>query len=282
MSAATLPWTFGATFKAEYQNSLKNGFKKNRRIFDLVHRGYEDLFELQGEDRAFLTHKLTVMRAAASASKTPLVGMHIRHGDLHPFEVQYSNDYLPFERYTSAAKELFALFSLNKSSSEPTALLLASDDPDILSSPDLLNTLPSHLTVSRAQERIVLASKKTLEPAVPIRAPGSAYVKHVDENSGWEGGFYASLFFSLGKGHPSAPNQGASDEMQKAVLQLRELVGRAYLLDLAVMGHADAVVCASSSAACRIIAVIMGADKVSRGHWKNVDSDRPWSWDGQV
>ncbi|KAG9542623.1 hypothetical protein KCU79_g17956, partial [Aureobasidium melanogenum] len=189
---------------------------------------------------------------------------------------------LPFERYTSAASELFASFSPNKSSMEPTALLLASDDPDILSSHDLVNTLPSHLTVSRPQERIVLASKKTLEPAVPIRKPGSAYVKHVDENSGWEGGFYASLFFSLGKGHPSASKQGMDDEMQKAVLKLRELVGRAYLLDLAVLGHADATVCASSSAACRIIGVMMGADKVSKGQWKNVDDNRAWSWDGKV
>jgi hypothetical protein len=136
--------------------------------------------------------------------------------------------------------------------------------------------------VSRPQERIVLASKKTLEPAKPIRKPGSAYVKHVDENSGWEGGFYASLFFSLGRGHPSASDKGMGEEMQKAVLKLRELVGRAYLLDLAVVGHADAAVCASSSAACRIIGVMMGADKVYNGQWKNVDANRVWSWDGGV
>ncbi|CAD0083739.1 unnamed protein product, partial [Aureobasidium vineae] len=282
VSAATLPWTFGSAFKSEYQQSLKHGFKKNRPIYDLVRRGYQDLFDLQGEDGSFLAHKLTVMRAAASASQTPLVGMHIRRGDLHPFEVEYSHDYLPFERYTSAASELFASFSPNKSSMEPTALLLASDDPDILSSHDLVNTLPSHLTVSRPQERIVLASKKTLEPAKPIRKPGSAYVKHVDENSGWEGGFYASLFFSLGKGHPSASKQGMGDEMQRAVLKLRELVGRAYLLDLAVVGHADGAVCASSSAACRIIGVMMGADKMNNGQWRNVDGNRVWSWDGKV
>ncbi|KAI4728948.1 hypothetical protein E4T49_03357 [Aureobasidium sp. EXF-10728] len=282
VSAATLPWTFGSAFKAEYQQSLKHGFKKNRPIYDLVRQGYQDLFNLQGEDGSFLTHKLTVMRAAASASQTPLIGMHIRRGDLHPFEVEYSHDYLPFERYTSAASELFASMSPNKSSMEPTALLLASDDPDILSSHDLVNTLPSHLAVSRPQERIVLASKKTLEPAVPIRKPGSAYVKHVDENSGWEGGFYASLFFSLGKGHPSASKQGMGDEMQKAVLKLRELVGRAYLLDLAVVGHADGAVCASSSAGCRIIGVMMGADKVNNGQWRNVDGKRVWSWDGKV
>lgn len=228
---------------------------------------------------------MTVMRAAASASQTPIVGMHIRHGDLHPFELEYSNDYLPYERYTSAASELYASLLPNDSSPSPggaTALLLASDDPDILTSPDFLNTLPSHLTISRPQERIVLASKKTLEPAVPIRAPGSAYVKHVDENSGWEGGFYASLFFSLGKGHPSASNREMDNEMQKAVLRLRELVGRAYLLDLAVTSQADAVVCASSSAACRVMAVMMGAEKVSKGLWKNVDEIRAWSWNGEA
>ena len=54
--------------------------------------------------------------------------------------------------------------------------------------------------------------------------------------------------------------------------QLREYIGRAYLLDLAVLGGSDGVVCAVSSVACRILAVMLGWDKaMEEGKWVNVD-----------
>ena len=68
-------------------------------------------------------------------------------------------------------------------------------------------------------------------------------------------------------------NRGVSKE----AMQMRELVGRAYLLDLAVLGRTDAVVCAVSSAACRVLAVMMGYDKaIQKGLWNNVDGGYPW------
>jgi hypothetical protein len=54
-------------------------------------------------------------------------------------------------------------------------------------------------------------------------------------------------------------------------LRLRAVLGRAYLLDLAVLGRADAVVCGAGSAACQALGVMMGWDKVTGGAWRNVD-----------
>lgn len=283
VSAATLPWTFGPAFQDEYSRPRKYGVGKNREIYELVRTGYEDLFALVGDDAAFLHHKLSVLQRKSAATGEPTIGMHIRRGDRHPYEIEFSNDYLPLERYANAATELFSSLASNFTATEqdPSPLYLGSDDPDIYGSTDLATALPSQYTVARAQERIVLASKKTLEPAVPLR--NGAYTKHVDENSGWEGGFYGALFFGLGGGHPSlSGSTDVDEEVAQQAMALRQLVGRGYLLDLAVLGNADAVVCASSSAACRVLGVMMGWDKVAGGSWRNVDANRYWSWDGQV
>jgi hypothetical protein len=63
-------------------------------------------------------------------------------------------------------------------------------------------------------------------------------------------------------------------------LALRAVIARAYLLDLAVLGQADAVVCAVSSAACRVLAVMMGWEAVTEGRWRNIDGN--FGWQGVV
>ena len=75
-----------------------------------------------------------------------------------------------------------------------------------------------------------------------------------------------------------------TDEERKAeenAAAMRQLVGRGYLLDIDVLAHSDSVVCAVSSATCRILAVMMGWDKLKAGNWVNVDDGRSWSWDGE-
>jgi len=65
---------------------------------------------------------------------------------------------------------------------------------------------------------------------------------------------------------------------EEAVLP-RELVGRAYLMDMAVLGQSDAVVCTVSAMGCRLLAVMLGwenAFEVDGGRWKNVDGDFEW------
>jgi hypothetical protein len=62
-----------------------------------------------------------------------------------------------------------------------------------------------------------------------------------------------------------------------SALKLRQLVGRAYLLDLAVLGQSDRVVCALSAYGCRILAVMMGWERaIVDGGWINVDGDFDW------
>lgn len=167
-----------------------------------------------------------------------------------------------------------------------SAVFLASDDPDIYAAPEVVRA-------QRAQDRIVLASKTQLEAQLLSagggRAKGSPWV---DQIHGWEGGFFASQFWGLGMPdsniinnekdlHEKESRRKATESgvwvVSKEAMQMRELVGRAYLLDLAVLGKADAVVCAVSSAACRMLAVMMGHERaIEKGLWKNVDGGYPW------
>jgi hypothetical protein len=166
-----------------------------------------------------------------------------------------------------------------------SAVFLASDDPDVYAALEVERA-------QRAQDRIVMANKVQLEAQLLSggRPKGSPWVDRVH---GWEGGFFASQFWGLGMPEPNIINneedlheennrrKAVEDEGSRGVsneaMQMRELVGRAYLLDLAVLGRADAVVCAVSSAACRVLAVMMGYHKaIQKGLWKNVDGGYPW------
>lgn len=306
ISAATAKWSFGRAFEQEFTPVRKHGVHGHRRIFDLIRAGYEDLFELVGDDAAYATSRIAKLTGEAASHHGSLVAMQIRRGDLHPSEYQFSRDYLPLARYAGAARILSSRL-LGGNLSKPEAsnnaaglsspsdnirspLLLASDDPDIINSPEL-SQAATPFPVQKAQERIMLATKAALDqtsPKQPIRQPGSAYVKHVDENSGWEGGFFSALFFSLGRPSPSASQDrstgladAADGQVLEQVMRMRELVGRAYLLDLAVLGESDGVVCAVSSAACRLLGVMLGWEAVAEGRWFNVDDRRTWSWDGR-
>ena len=157
-------------------------------------------------------------------------------------------------------------------------VLLASDDADMFDHVELSGAM-------RAQTRISLASKKQL-------ASGGL---------GWEGGFFKDVFWGLGlpehvkeqkrAGSPrptkARPDEGSEIGKGNGViqghdrnyrtsptseaLQLRELLGRAYLLDLAMLARSDKVVCGVSSNACRILAVMLGWED-----WKNVDGNYGW------
>lgn len=311
VSAVTMHETFGIDFHEHFQSKHRSGTRKQRKIFNMARQGYEALFGLIGEDSIFSRQHLSSLREAADRDNYPILGVHIRRGDRHPFEYEFSHDYLPLERYTAAAKGTLLSPELGKSvnTSEPIPLLVASDDPDIIFAPEL-DQSDIQFRLERAQERIVLASKRNLVPTIPERPFGSAFVKHVDEVSGWEGGFFASLFRGLGRPNRSQhatfssarehrleveerlrTQQQADDverELSKEEKQaeenaaaLRQLVGRGYLLDLEVLSHSDAVVCAVSSATCRVLGVAMGWDAVRKGLWTNVDDGRGWSWDGE-
>jgi len=170
-------------------------------------------------------------------------------------------------------------------------VFLSSDDPNIFSAQEVSRA-------HRAQDRIVLASKSALE--AEHKKQGLKPHKYLDEIAGWEGGFYRDTFMHLGlqtprrapvTGTPSLVRWGnaqtvgeAKDVLQvgavpEQAMKLRELVGRAYLMDLAVMGQSDAVVCAVSAAGCRVLAVMMGwnnAFETTGLGWRNVDGGFEW------
>jgi hypothetical protein len=314
VSSSTAQWTFGPAFKAQYMRSNRFVREQQTQVFALVRAGYDALFHLADTDAGYVDERVSHFRGDAQNAQAPVVGVHIRRGDRHPFEYQYSHDYLPLSRYVDAAYEMLpslakkpisqifssitSFLSAPVHPSQPIAstpnLVLASDDPDIHLSDELLLALSAHdaspESLTRAQDRILLATKSALDAAANLTATKSLprgphaphdghtaiqYHKHVAENAGWDGGFYAAMFASLG-------NVGGPVSTTPQALEMRILVGRAYVLDVAVLARAsDAAVCAISSASCRVLGVAMGWEGVrSGGKWVNVDDGRGWSWDG--
>ena len=223
-----------------------------------------------------------------------MIGLHVRRGDRHPWEYQYQKSYIPYQTYIDVAhimldkafpspKHFFSSSSFTNAKAS-SKFLLASDDPDVYTASEFSAAI-------RAQETIVLASKDTLDAAArPISnsAPGT----FVEENVGWEGGFFQDVFWNLGRpssslprtqtttitaNHESIPENIHHQKPGELATQLRKLVGRAYLLDLAVLSKSDRIVCAVSSTTCRLLAVMMGWKRVQRGEWRNVDGGFEWS-----
>lgn len=204
-----------------------------------------------------------------------VIGLHVRHGDRRPYEFQYKDSYIPLDVYLDEAREqMYAAFNTtgpdgteDMMAEMKSLFVVASDDPDVYSSPEFAHTIP-------AQEQIRLASAKVLTPK-----PTGGTRRFVEEAVGWEGGFFAGMFWSLGLPSSTAVEKPDTNlPPTEEALRLRELVGRAYLMDLAVLGEgADRVVCTVSSMGCRLLAVMMGWDEAFvKGWWKNVDGDFSW------
>jgi hypothetical protein len=254
----------------------------------MARAGYQSLFQIRSDDAEYAATRHAELKFHAAGIDNAIIGVHVRRGDRHPFSPTYSLGYLPQRFYRDPAEDMASLFASSK-------IILASDDPEIYARGELAK-------YARAQERITLASKSS---------------KALKEGSvGWEGGFFKDLFWDLGlpaqahelkrqgsplptrqqgkttkggKGHvhESLPKDGKdgkgvvmrdyranpTPEAQK----LREFIGRAYLLELSILGQSDRVVCAVSSYTCRILAVMMGWERAfERGHWKNVDGGYTW------
>lgn len=129
-----------------------------------------------------------------------------------------------------------------------------------------------------------LASKAALDAAsAGSQAPPGN--KFVEENVGWEGGFFQDMFWDLGipsgfSKHSGSDGglHGEEGRVPDMAMQLRALVGKAYMLDLAVLGQADRIVCAASSVGCRLLAVMMGWEEaVKKKRWRNVDGGFAWT-----
>jgi hypothetical protein len=283
ISAATVAYTFGGAFEEHFEDPKKMEVFRQQPIFALARAGFEALFHLQSTDANYLNSRL-----ADFAKKTTMednmgrgltIGMHIRHGDRRPYEFQYKDSYIPNEVYLDEAREqLYKTFETSgKNGTEDlmsemkSIFIVSSDDPDVYSTTEFSHAM-------RAQEHISLASKTNSQPPKPSPSPR----KFVEESVVWEGGFFAGMFWSLGK--PPGSSATASKEIDPSqrpspeALKIRELIGRAYLLDLAILGKSDRIVCTVSSMGCRLLAVMMGWENAMvKNHWKNVDGAFEWS-----
>lgn len=286
VSDATVKSTFGHAFNEEYEDPRKMRTERQHKIFGLLRTGYEALFKLKGDDAKYVTDRTQELYAGIKEHGGISIGLHVRHGDKHPMEYQYQKDYIPLSRYMDTARDIYIDLieskqpnnkkSKSRKSTQdqifarhsPSRMILASDDPVVYDSPEIgQNSL-------RAQDRIVLATKAALEAASGKKNPW------IDEITGWEGGFYRDVFFSLGQAGSNNAGKVVDVEVSKEAMGLRELVGRAYLLDLAVLGQADTVVCTVSSTSCRLLGVMLGWDalvgKENERRWRSIDGSFGW------
>ncbi|KAF2098551.1 hypothetical protein NA57DRAFT_12216, partial [Rhizodiscina lignyota] len=273
ISAATFPHAFGMDFNNEFEDLRKTGVEQQRRIFALARTGYEALFHLADpDDVEYVKQRRSDVQETKEAGGMT-IGLHVRRGDRHPWEYQYSKDYIPLTHYMDEARQVLLDRYEHDEEEEkaPSAgvvaskLLLATDDPDIYDAPDVART-------ERAQTRIVLASKKAIEKANPDAQPKN---KYVDEIHGWEGGFFHDVFWGLGRDAPGA--SALASEPGDGVMQMRRWIGNGYVLDLAVLAEADVVVCGVSAMGCRLLAVMMGWERAfAQEGWRNVDGGFEW------
>lgn len=270
VSMATTPWTFGSKFLDGFEDGRKMGVRRLDKVFGMLRGGYEALFEgklVEEGDVRFLDERVAELRNGTAGGLE--VGVHVRHGDRHPYEFQYARSYVPISKYLEAAHD--ALAGIGSEEAHTSKIIVASDDPDVYAHDEVTSA-----GAIKAQNRLSLTP-------------------------GWAGGYFNELFWALGKydaerrphadGSPkpsrwdggvekrSRPEatQKTDERPTAEAMRMRVAVARAYLLDLVILGQADRVVCAVSSHTCRVLAVMMGWERaVEKGEWRNVDGD--WGW----
>lgn len=268
-----------------------------RELYNLARQGYEALFKLTAQDREYVFNRVMEHRAKTyavegAAHNGRIVGVHVRHGDCHPLEFQYADSYIPLSHYADAAHEMLnASVQGDGIAKAKSFMVLASDDPLVYDA-DELQSHSTGLASVRAQELIRLAGKEEVGGNNnKVKPAKNVMHKFTDETFGWEGGFFAAMFWNLGVSSLSAASPvgtaGAQQRFREPpsaeMVRLRSLVGRAYLMDLAALADMTAeegggVVCAVSAMGCRLLAVMMGEERAfGRGEWRNLDGDFGWN-----
>ncbi|KAK8056113.1 hypothetical protein PG993_001340 [Apiospora rasikravindrae] len=284
VSAATAKETFGNSFANEYEVLQRKDQDRERPMFDLARTGYEALFHLNHDDHSYVTSRIIELRKKAKAPQGhkhdgTVVGIHVRHGDQHPFEYQYRGAYIPLNLYADKAREIIEDLhntsapngGENVAAKQHSFTVIASDDPEVYDSEEFKHS-------PRAQEMIKLAAKaQTPQP----EQDRSVMHKFVEETFGWEGGFFASMFWNLGRSGINSDSAAASMPVTPSAetTRLRSFIGRAYLMDLAILAHgSDALICTISATGCRLMAVMMGWEKaINHGDWVNIDGNYQWA-----
>ncbi|KAL0469035.1 hypothetical protein QR685DRAFT_445931 [Neurospora intermedia] len=253
-----------------------------KKMFNLARLGHDALFRLNKDDNVYVDNRVRDLMARRIVPKTKgkqnglAIGIHVRRGDRHPFEYQYRSSYMPVNIYAETAREILedkfnhtgphrAEDAVAKSHS---LMILASDDPMIYQATELKGA-------TLAQERIKLAAKQEMKQPELDR---NVMHKFHDEAFGWEGGFFSAMFWNLGQSSSNADVEAHKKSPSADAIRLRSLVGRAYMMDLAVLADAsDVVICTVSAVGCRLLAVMMGWESaMEKGNWVNIDGGYGW------
>lgn len=287
VSSATAAEVFGGMLSPELSRPENSA---RRIMFNLARQGYDALFKLNNEDSEYVDNRVRDLTAKRVVPKSKgrqsgmAVGIHVRRGDRHPLEYQYRASYIPVNMYAEMARALLEdrynqtgpNGGEDKAAKEHSFMVLASDDP-------MVYEYEEFSTAFRPQERIKLASKAAIQKANPNK---QVMRKFVDETFGWEGGFFAPMFWNLGLASQSAENAAAKGPVPTKLsspsaetVRLRSLVGRAYMMDLAVLADvSDVVICTVSAMGCRLLAVMMGwEDAMESNKWINIDGHYRWT-----
>lgn len=287
VSAINAKEILGSTIDVDFEEGGQSLQRpEHQALYQMARQGYQDLYHLIPEDRDYVFNRVKENKMKAFASQGvahtgKIVGVHVRRGDRHPFEFQYADSYIPLNVYAERAREIInATFDgrgpdggEDRIGKDHSFLVLASDDPVVYESEEFRGA-------TRAQEQIRLAGKEQTDRGDIDK---SVMHKFVDESLGWEGGFFAAMFWHLGLSSMSAANAAKLPETRlppsSETIRLRSLVGRAYLMDLSVLAElSDSVVCTVSSMGCRMMAVMMGYKRAfDAGQWVNVDGEYGWS-----
>ncbi|KAF3360381.1 hypothetical protein VDGD_04379 [Verticillium dahliae] len=286
VTSATARSMWADSISKPYPRQGGHGDSSVRELYDLARAGYEALFKLNTEDAKYAEDRMNLLaRKTRTQGSSPnngmVVGVHVRHGDCHPLEYQYRSSYIPINAFTDKARHIIEVSYQGAGrggqddvpAQEHSLIVMASDDPMVYESDEFRGA-------HQAQDRIRLAGKQEVQKGNP-----NPRVMHhfVDDSFGWEGGFFAPMFWSLGQSGQS-PVNGVAGQTKKPqptadAVRLRSYIGRAYMLDLAVLsGSSDVVICTVSAMGCRLLAVMMGWERaMEKDNWVNVDGDYGWT-----
>ncbi|KAM0286994.1 hypothetical protein ACHAQH_000679 [Verticillium albo-atrum] len=286
VSSVTARNLWASSLNKPYPSQGSNSDTHSRELYALARAGYQALFKLNAEDAKYAEDRISLLaRKTRTQGSSPnngmIVGVHVRHGDCHPLEYQYRSSYIPTNVFTDRARQIIDVSYQGAGrggqddvpAQEHSLIVMASDDPTVYESEEFRGAY-------QAQDRIRLAGKKEVQ-----KGNQNPRVMHhfVDDSFGWEGGFFAPMFWSLGQSGQSpanaAPGQAKKPQPKEEAVRLRSYIGRAYMLDLAVLsGSSDVVVCTVSAMGCRLLAVMMGWEQaIEKGHWVNVDGNYGWT-----
>ena len=267
VSAATTHWTFGHAFNEEFEDARGMEVQRQKPIFAMMQAGFEALFHLVPTDADFVEQRVNELQKQVSPGIS--VAVHVRRGDKLPYDQRFAQhgDYIPSRAFVKFAnKELTKAYENMTEILGPAVnnsrMVLATDDPTVLEEWEFRGQ-------ELAQDRIVLATEQ--HNLINVTSfPEWTGEKVVQP---WEGGFDQQQFWdTLGSKEGESEWWGSDSLLEK-----RQLMARAYVLDLAVLSRMDRILCTVSATGCRLLAVMMGWEEaIEEGRWINVDGDFDW------